>query len=192
MGFLWGRREALDKLATFREEFIPDVAPMKIEAGTFVYENVAGMDAAIRYLESIGSDAGSPGNQSRRATLVRGMEAIEDYEATLSVELLRELASIPQVTVYGIRDPSLVKYRVPTVCFNLKGATPEYVCEQLAANGIGVRDGHMYAPRLMDRLGLPRESGAVRASLVHYNTPEEIQRFVEFLSGMARGRMVST
>lgn len=192
MGFLWGRREAIDKLATFREEFIPDVAPMKIEAGTFVYENVAGMDAAIRYLESIGSDAGSPGNQSRRATLVRGMEAIEDYEATLSVELLRELASIPQVTVYGIRDPSLVKYRVPTVCFNLKGATPEYVCEQLAANGIGVRDGHMYAPRLMDRLGLPRESGAVRASLVHYNTPEEIQRFVEFLSGMARGRMVST
>jgi len=191
MGFLWGRREAVEKLVTFREEFIPDVAPMKIEAGTFAYENVAGMDAAIRYLESIGAEAGGSDNQSRRAALVRGMEAIQEYETTLSVELLTGLASIPHVTVYGIRDPALVQYRVPTVCFNLKGVGPDYVCEQLAAAGIGVRDGHMYAPRLMDHLGLSRESGAVRASLVHYNTHEEIQRFVESLRGMALSKPVS-
>ena len=46
MGFLWGRYEALKALPTFREDFIPDEPPYKIEAGTFVYENVAGMDAA--------------------------------------------------------------------------------------------------------------------------------------------------
>jgi selenocysteine lyase/cysteine desulfurase len=40
-----------------------------------------------------------------------------------------------------------------------------------------VRDGHMYSPRLMKRLGLTKESGAVRASLVHYNTLEEVHRF---------------
>ena len=40
MGFLWGRRELLEKLPTFREDFIPDEPPGKIEAGTFVYENV--------------------------------------------------------------------------------------------------------------------------------------------------------
>jgi selenocysteine lyase/cysteine desulfurase len=119
------------------------------------------------------------------------MDAIQEYETTLSVELLTGLASIPHVTVYGIRDPALVQYRVPTVCFNLKGVEPDYVCEQLAAAGIGVRDGHMYAPRLMDHLGLSRESGAVRASLVHYNTHEEIQRFVESLRGMALSKPVS-
>src|SRR5205814_5381976 len=48
MGFLWGRRELLEKLPTFREDFIPDEPPGKIEAGTFIYENVAGMDAAVR------------------------------------------------------------------------------------------------------------------------------------------------
>ena len=46
MGFLWGRRELLERLPTFREDFIPDEPPGKIEAGTFIYENVAGMDAA--------------------------------------------------------------------------------------------------------------------------------------------------
>jgi len=54
MGFLWGRRQLLEKLPTFREDFIPDEPPGKIEAGTFIYENVAGMDAAVSYLENLG------------------------------------------------------------------------------------------------------------------------------------------
>jgi selenocysteine lyase/cysteine desulfurase len=40
-----------------------------------------------------------------------------------------------------------------------------------------LRDGHMFAPRLMARLGLPMETGAIRVSLVHYNTFDEIRRF---------------
>jgi selenocysteine lyase/cysteine desulfurase len=47
----------------------------------------------------------------------------------------------------------------------------------MAEAGFGIRDGHMYAPRLMDRLGLALDSGAVRVSLVHYNTVDEIERF---------------
>ncbi|TIX84097.1 MAG: cysteine desulfurase-like protein, partial [Mesorhizobium sp.] len=54
MGFLWGRFETLKRLPTFREDFIPDEPPYKVEAGTFIYENGSGMDAAVRYLESIG------------------------------------------------------------------------------------------------------------------------------------------
>ena len=54
---------------------------------------------------------------------------------------------------------------------------PARVTEELAKRNIGVRDGHMYSPRLMGRLGLSPESGAVRASLVHYNTLAEMHRF---------------
>ena len=50
MGFLWGRRETLNALPTFREDFVPDTTPAKLEVGTYIYENVAGMDAAVRYL----------------------------------------------------------------------------------------------------------------------------------------------
>jgi len=46
----------------------------------------------------------------------------------------------------------------------------------MAARDIGIRSGHMYSPRLMARLGL-LPGGAVRASLVHYNTVAEIARF---------------
>src|SRR5207244_814255 len=56
MGFAWCRRESINRLPTFREDFIPDVTPDKLEAGTYAYENVAGMDAAIAYLEDLGAD----------------------------------------------------------------------------------------------------------------------------------------
>ncbi|HEV3317195.1 MAG TPA: aminotransferase class V-fold PLP-dependent enzyme, partial [Candidatus Angelobacter sp.] len=58
------------------------------------------------------------------------------------------------------------------------------VTEELAKQNIGVRDGHMYSPRLMKRLGLTQESGAVRASLVHYNTVEEVRKFGEALENL--------
>ena len=44
----------------------------------------------------------------------------------------------------------------------------------------------MYSPRLMRRLGLAVETGAVRASLVHYNTVGEIDRLGEVLSQLRR------
>jgi len=66
MGFAWCRREAINRLPTFREDFIPDVMPDKLEAGTYAYENVAGMDAAVNYLEDLGNGPDSEGCHSHR------------------------------------------------------------------------------------------------------------------------------
>jgi cysteine desulfurase family protein (TIGR01976 family) len=182
MGFLWGRREILDALPTFREEFVPDTTPAKLEVGTYIYENVAGMDAAVRYLEDLGRRI-NPEATSRRAALVAGTEAIRDYEAQLSCAMLDVLANA-KATVYGITAKDQISQRTPTLCFNLPGMAPAKVTEALAQQNIGVRDGHMYSPRLIKRLGLAQESGAVRASLVHYNTLEEVRKFGSALKEM--------
>jgi cysteine desulfurase family protein (TIGR01976 family) len=189
MGFLWGRRELLQRLQTFREDFIPDEPPGKIEAGTFVYENVAGMDAAVGYLETLGrsiarNDATAK-SESRRSALQRAFEAIRAYEESLSLEMLRVLEDCGAV-VYGVTDKKRVSQRVPTLCFNVANLSPARITEELAKQNIGVRDGHMYTPRLMNRLGLAVESGAVRASLVHYNTVEEARRFGGVLVEMTK------
>jgi cysteine desulfurase family protein (TIGR01976 family) len=181
MGFLWGRRELLENLPTFREDFIPDQPPAKLEVGTFVYENVAGMDAALSYLANLGerlSHGAAP--VSRRGRLIRAMDEIRAYEQVLSLEMLRVLVDIG-AEVYGIREPGRVPQRVPTFSFNLRNIPPAKVAQELARNHIGVRAGHMYSPRLMQRLGLDPETGAVRASLAHYNTMDEICRFKEVL-----------
>jgi cysteine desulfurase family protein (TIGR01976 family) len=186
MGFLWGRRAALDALPTFREDFIPNVPPLKIEVGTFVYENVAGMRAAVEYLAEFGGPSnGNEVSSSLRKRLSNAMEAIREYETTLSAALLQGLRSIKGAAVYGIQDPQAAHLRVPTVCFNLKNIAPDELTTRLANKGIAVRDGHMYSPRLMKRLRLSPDSGAVRVSLVHYNTQEEIRLFLKELQEIA-------
>jgi cysteine desulfurase family protein (TIGR01976 family) len=176
MGFLWGRYDALVKLPTFKEDFIPDVPPYKIEVGTFTYENVAGMNAAVRYLESIGRRFLPGEGHSRREALVAAMSAIRDYELTLSREMIRVLKRHGAV-IYGISDEDKLSGRVPTICFTLPGITPQEVATEMGKARIGIRDGHLFAPRLMNRLGLSMETGAIRVSLLHYNKVEEIARF---------------
>ncbi|TPK65184.1 cysteine desulfurase-like protein [Mesorhizobium sp. B2-4-15] len=180
MGFLWGRFETLKRLPTFREDFIPDEPPYKVEAGTFIYENVSGMDAAVQYLELIGRNLAPSNNRSRRENIVAGMGAIRDYELVLAREMLAVLKGCG-ATIYGVADEARINERVPTFCFNVGKLSPQRIVEEMADMQIGIRDGHMYAPRLMKRLNLSMDSGAIRASLVHYNTVEEIHRFGEAL-----------
>jgi cysteine desulfurase family protein (TIGR01976 family) len=187
MGFLWGRYETLAQLPTFREDFIPDEPPGKIEAGTFIYENVAAMAAAVEYLATLGrrltgsNDIARPGTV--REDCAGAMRGIRAYEQALSRELLQVLRAV-RANIYGVSDEQELGQRVPTILFNLPGIAPAVLTQAAADAGIGIRDGHMYAPRLMRRLGLSVGSGAVRASLVHYNTPAEIQRFGELLARM--------
>ena len=185
MGFLWGRRAALARLPTFKEEFIPDVPPAKLEAGTYAYENVAGMGAAVEYLERLGRRVTGTPDLAPRAAIVAAMEAIRRYEIGLSQALLNLPTEVRGLRVHGLRDPDQAPLRTPTLCFTLDGLAPAEITRRLAATGIGVRDGHMYAPRLMRRLGISPDTGAVRASLVHYNTLDEIAAFGEALRAMA-------
>ncbi|AID34233.1 cysteine desulfurase family protein (TIGR01976 family) [Mesorhizobium sp. USDA 4775] len=180
MGFLWGRFETLKRLPTFREDFIPDEPPYKVEAGTFIYENVSGMDAAVQYLELIGRNLAPSNNRSRRENIVAGMGAIRDYELLLTREMLAVLKGCG-ATIYGVADEARINERVPTFCFNIDRLSPQRIVEEMAEMQIGIRDGHMYAPRLMKRLNLSMDSGAIRASLVHYNTVEEVHKFGEAL-----------
>ena len=143
------------------------------------------MAAAIGYLAEVGRavtrQEAAAGKSGIREDCRAAMSAIRHYEQGLSRELLRVLRD-RGAEIYGLKEEDQVRDRVPTVCFNLPGLSPAAVTEAAAAAGIGIRDGHMYAPRLMRRLGLAVESGAVRVSLAHYNTVEEVRQLGSVLS----------
>jgi len=191
VGFLWGRGDALRRLTPAREFFIPTEAPYAFEGGTQTYEGIAGMGGAIRYLASLGDpDAASASAAARasaaapdslREPLRRGMERIRAYEKTLAQALLRELRTVPGIAVLGDADPDHVEDRVPTVAFTIAGKTPREIVEHLAARSIHARDGHMYAPRVIEAAGLDPATGVARISLCHYNTLAETARFGEAL-----------
>ena len=182
MGFAWCRADAINRLPTFREDFIPDVTPDKLEAGTYVYENVAGMEAVVHYLEKIGRMS-APADAPMRTAIRCAMDAIAAYERGLSSALLDAVDSIDGATVHGVTDRAQLGDRVPTVSFSVDGIPASTIAATLATRNVGARSGHMYAPRLMERLRL-MPGGVVRVSLVHYNTVDEVTRFREILSGV--------
>ena len=50
------------------------------------------------------------------------------------------------------------------------------------ADRVAIRNGHFYAKRLVEAVGVAdADDGVVRCSMVHYNTPAEIERLIAAL-----------
>ena len=94
------------------------------------------------------------------------------YERSLGE---RFLATLPEpVDVYGL--PTL-EGRVPTFLINVDGVAAEQVAAHMAERGIGVwAHDSWYSLNLYKRLGY--DGDAIRVGFIHYNTPEEVDRFV--------------
>ncbi|MGZ7065136.1 MAG: aminotransferase class V-fold PLP-dependent enzyme [Candidatus Aminicenantales bacterium] len=88
-----------------------------------------------------------------------GMDVIGEEERKLTGKALRELAAIPGIEVYGIKDPDSPRFerRGGVISFGLKRVPHNLVAEKLAGEGgIGVRDGCFCAHILVKRvLGIP-------------------------------------
>jgi selenocysteine lyase/cysteine desulfurase len=62
-----------------------------------------------------------------------------------------------------------------------------HIAQKLAEHRIGVGNGHFYALRCVEALGMDPEDGVVRVSMVHYNTVEEVQKLVGVLDAILAG-----
>lgn len=193
-GILYGKAEHLERLTPHKVKPSKDSIPYRWELGTLNHEGLAGVTAAIAYLERIGTLYGSPfqagyealGYTGRRLTLKTAMAAVRAYEQTLSQHLLTGLQSLPDIKIYGLTDPARLDERLPTVAFTWPRLTPRETAEYLAAHGICVWSGNYYALRLMEALGLEGCGGAVRVGLAHYNTTQEIDRMVAALQSVPK------
>lgn len=179
MGALYGKREHLERLRPYKVRPASDAAPDRWETGTKNHEGLAGVTAAIDYLAELGQRV-KPAT-TRRTALIQAMKAIQAYEQSLSHRLIAGLLAIPGVTFYGISDPARFAWRTPTVAIRMEGRTPRELAERLGERGIFCWDGNYYAINLTERLGVEADGGMLRIGLVHYNTPEEIDRLLEAL-----------
>jgi cysteine desulfurase family protein (TIGR01976 family) len=143
--------------------------PERFERGTPPMELLAGVRAAIDWLAGL-TDA--PGD--RRARLLASLTAVDARLHTLLEQLVTGLSAID-----GVRLLGHAARRTSTVSFVVDGHTPASVAARLASDGIAVWDGDNYAYELMRRFGLEDQGGAIRASIVLYNTAEEIDRLID-------------
>jgi cysteine desulfurase family protein (TIGR01976 family) len=184
LGMLAVRRELLGMWTPYKLRPAPDTVPARWETGTQNHEGLAGFVAAVGYLADLGRANGAPSDATRRAAVLAGFDAIRDHERAIGLRFLKGLASLPEVRLWGIREPDRIHERTPTFAIRVGDQHPEKTAIELAGRGIHVWDGHYYAITIMERLGLLDTGGAVRVGFCHYHTADEVDRVLEALGSV--------
>ena len=134
-------------------EHQPAEMPTRLEAGTLNGHGLAGLDAAIDYINEY------------------GMQTIHDKEMSLMWRFYNGVKDIEGVKIYGDFD---AKDRCPIVSINLSDYESGTVSDELANRfEIATRPGGHCAPLMHKALGTV-DQGAVRFSFSHFNTEEEV------------------
>ena len=141
----------------------PDVAPECYESGTLNLPGIAGLKEGIAHVSA---------NQAR----------ILMHERELCTALYRGIKTMPEAIVYS---PAEEAARAGIVSFNIGDLTSSETADALSRRGIAVRGGLHCAPGAHRCLGT-LQRGAVRASVGHANSFDEIEAFLKALHDILR------
>ena len=141
----------------------PTEYPTHLEAGTLNAHGIAGLSAAVDYLNEV------------------GLETIHARETALMRRFYEQVFPLPGVTVYG----DFSRDRAPIVALNIRDTDSAEVSDILTSEyDIAVRSGAHCAPRMHAALGTTAQ-GAVRFSFGYFNTEEEIDAAAEAVRSIA-------
>lgn len=142
----------------------PAQMPTALEAGTLNSHGIAGLNAALIYIEET------------------GVEHICQLALERMWQFYEGVCDIPGVTVYGDFSE---KERVPIVSLNIEDFDSAEVSDELLTEyGIATRAGGHCAPLMHEALGNV-EQGAVRFSFSHFNTQEEVEKAISAIRELA-------
>ncbi|RAL56642.1 hypothetical protein BLD25_03195 [Candidatus Gracilibacteria bacterium GN02-872] len=174
IGVLWGKRQLLESLhpAISGGGAIGDVTcfgytdgkiPDKFEPGTPNVTGAVSLLRAFEYIENIG-----------------GFAKIDKIEKELIEYFLEKIKNIKNIEIIGSQNP---KNRIGVFSLVFENNHSHDIAEILAENNIAVRSGKHCVHPFYD---LIKEGGAVRVSLYFYNTKDEIDKFFEVISKIAK------
>ncbi len=143
----------------------PSQMPVALEAGTLNAHGLAGLCAAVNYIQETGIDA------------------IREKEQALMHAFYTQIQNIDGITIYG---DFTKKDRCPIVALNVRDYDSGEVSDALFTHyDIATRPGAHCAPLMHNALGTVTQ-GAVRFSFSHYNTIQEINTAVSALRELAK------
>ncbi len=154
--------------------------PPAVSSGT-----ASGLSSITRYVEALGEGAplvvAPPSDRfGRREAMRRGMQGIRQDERVLTRKLLSGLRWIEGVRLLGDADPWRAASRIPVFAF-VTWSDDAAVVKRLRAEGIRVEHGDLGAPEALQAYSVDPKAGAIRASLAHYHTDADVDRFLAAL-----------
>ena len=142
----------------------PEQFPECLEAGTLNGHGIAGLSAAVDFLNET------------------GLEQIQAWETALTRRFYEGVKSSPNLLIYG----NFSGDHSPIVTLNIGDEDSGRVADALSEfYDIAVRPGAHCAPRLHEALGT-REQGAVRFSFSWFNRLEEVDAAIRAVGELAQ------
>jgi len=175
LGALYVHPGLLPRLANQNHGFLAGSGAYTLMPGNVSHELAAAVPGVPEYLRALDAHHGGEG------TIDGAFARIAAHEERLAEPLLAWLRGRDDVRIIG-RPEAAAARRAPTVAFTVAGRSSREVVEAMDAEGVAIRWGHFYAAQAMGALGIDdAEDGVIRASMVHYNTLDEVDRLVTAL-----------
>ena len=180
LALLYGKRAHFERAAPLNHFFLDDALPLKLNPGGPNHELSAGLAGITAYLDALHAHHEGETNLPLHGRLAAVFERIAAHEEALGAPLLEFLAAKPGVRLIG--SPSAGRHvRAPTFSFAVDGRDVGEVARAVGAHEVAIGAGDFYAARCIEALGLAGRGGVVRASMVHYNTADEVDRLIHAL-----------
>ena len=146
------------------QQEMPDFLPDRLEAGTHNMPGIAGLLAGVRFVRQLGP------------------EAICAGERQLTFQAAEGLRRLPGLQVFALPD---LAAQAGVLSIVPERMDAEALGAALADRGIAVRAGLHCAP-LAHRTAGTLDTGTVRLSFSHWNTREEVSRFLVAMGEILR------
>jgi cysteine desulfurase family protein (TIGR01976 family) len=177
----YAKKKCMENLACINHSSVnPNDMPYKIQPGRGNYELTYSTTAIVEYISGLGI----PGSPPSREGIVKGFDIIQSLEVEINKQIFEGLRRLESrgLKVIGTIETE-AHLRVPTIGFVVKGLKSSEIVALIDKKKVAVRHGDFYATRLVKALNLKDEyGGVVRVSFVHYNTKEEVNRFLTALN----------
>jgi len=185
LGVMWGRPEILDTIEPQGHYFNSDIPHYNFNPAGPLHAQIGALAGLREYIETLYGhhfDEAQPGFHARAA---RVFELFAEHETVQADRILEAVKSIRGSRIIG-QNQALKGSRAPTISITLEGMSSGEAVKKLVKRDIAVLNGHFYARRCIEALGIKDpEDGVIRISLVHYNSEEDVSRLVEALGELA-------
>lgn len=144
-------------------EYQPDYYPNHLETGTSNVSGIAGLRAAIKFLNR------------------EGIDNIHNKEKKLTKYALQRLETVKDIEIYGPKDCEKI---LSVISFNIKNKRPEDISTILDQKyDIMLRAGLHCAPTAHSVINT-KDRGSLRIGIGYFNTKDDIDKLVEALNNL--------
>ena len=146
------------------------------------HAQVAAARGIAEYFDALdahhGAAGGATGQSEPSARAARVRALLRSAELPLLTKLLEYLGTRRDIRLLG---PSVPEQRAATVAFVTEIIEPREMVQALARRGFMAGNGNFYGVRVLEGMNVNPDRGAVRLSLLHYTSADEVKGVIEAL-----------